>query len=414
MSAEAIREQADHPVAQNGSASPAGSHEGRELRRLRRIATVAADVTVTGPVVVRGRGEVVIGPGVVLDASVAPIELAAHGGRLEIGAGCYLGPGVSIEAMVGVALGQGTSLGPWSKILDSNHHQTAGDRSRSAPAVPVIVGAGARIGARAIVLPGGAMGDGATLADDSVLSGRVPAGAFVAGVPARLVKSLANGDDPVSVTGRSAGPGELAPFRVVVEDTPTARNSALAWQRGIARLDRGAPDGLRPLVGRADLAAAWLRAQVQLGSATRQGRAYARGSVLVDNRGQLVIGAGCSFAGGPVSSRLVIGPGARLALGHGTVLNFGVVLRADVGISLGERVMLGSRTVIVDRRDGFEGPVVVGDGAWLAHGVTILPGVTIGAGSAVSAGTVVDRDVPAGSLAVGSPLRVRPLSPTTP
>jgi acetyltransferase-like isoleucine patch superfamily enzyme len=52
------------------------------------------------------------------------------------------------------------------------------------------------------------------------------------------------------------------------------------------------------------------------------------------------------------------------------------------------------------------GPVV-GRGAQLGVNVTVLPYVVIGAGCLVGAGSVVTRDLPPGSVAHGSPARVR-------
>jgi maltose O-acetyltransferase len=51
-------------------------------------------------------------------------------------------------------------------------------------------------------------------------------------------------------------------------------------------------------------------------------------------------------------------------------------------------------------------PVIIGDGAWLASRVTILPGVTVGNGSIVAAGAVVTHDVPPNTLVAGVPARV--------
>ena len=69
--------------------------------------------------------------------------------------------------------------------------------------------------------------------------------------------------------------------------------------------------------------------------------------------------------------------------------------------------MFGSLVRVTDRG---QGPVVIGDDVWIAHGAVIEPGVTIGSGSVVAAGSVVSRDVPPGSLAIGNPARCMSLS----
>ena len=51
-------------------------------------------------------------------------------------------------------------------------------------------------------------------------------------------------------------------------------------------------------------------------------------------------------------------------------------------------------------------PVIIKQGAWIADGVIILRGVTIGENAIVSAGTVVDKDVPAGHVAQGNPMKI--------
>lgn len=54
-----------------------------------------------------------------------------------------------------------------------------------------------------------------------------------------------------------------------------------------------------------------------------------------------------------------------------------------------------------------EGPIVIGDQAWIAADVFIAPGVTIGRGAVVGARSSVFADVEAGMVAFGSPAKVQ-------
>jgi acetyltransferase-like isoleucine patch superfamily enzyme len=53
-----------------------------------------------------------------------------------------------------------------------------------------------------------------------------------------------------------------------------------------------------------------------------------------------------------------------------------------------------------------KGPTRVGDNVWCGANVVITSGVTIGERSVIGANSVVTGDVPAGSIAAGSPARV--------
>ncbi len=94
-------------------------------------------------------------------------------------------------------------------------------------------------------------------------------------------------------------------------------------------------------------------------------------------------------------------------------------LHVDLGaaVRIGNRVRLGHQVALltVDHEIGpsaqrcgdvLVAPVIIGDGAWLASRVTILPGVSVGNGSIVAAGAVVTNDVPPNTLVAGVPARV--------
>lgn len=50
--------------------------------------------------------------------------------------------------------------------------------------------------------------------------------------------------------------------------------------------------------------------------------------------------------------------------------------------------------------------VVINNDVWIGANVTILPGVTIGKCSVIGAGAIVNKSIPAYSIAVGNPVKV--------
>ena len=95
----------------------------------------------------------VVGPGTMIDMG------AVLGGRATVGANCHVGAGTVLAGVV-----------------------------EPASAVPVIVEDNVMIGANAVVLEGVRVGEGAVVAAGAVCVEDVPAGAVVAGVPARVIK----------------------------------------------------------------------------------------------------------------------------------------------------------------------------------------------------------------------------------
>ena len=53
-----------------------------------------------------------------------------------------------------------------------------------------------------------------------------------------------------------------------------------------------------------------------------------------------------------------------------------------------------------------KGGIRIDDDVWLGYGVIVLDGVHIGKGAVIGAGSVVNRDIPAGTIAAGVPARV--------
>jgi acetyltransferase-like isoleucine patch superfamily enzyme len=116
--------------------------------------------------------------------------------------------------------------------------------------------------------------------------------------------------------------------------------------------------------------------------------------------------------------------GNDVSIGSGSVvehhvrIGHGVRLHSNVFVpefsTLEDGCWLGPNVVLTNARyprspgakDDLRGPVVE-SGARIGANATLLPGVRIGRDALVGAGAVVTRDVPAGSVVVGNPARVR-------
>ena len=164
-----------------------------------------------GDPVVRNDGELVIGDDVLIAAFPATTHLvnAAHG-RLLVGHRVTIGHGVAIACHERIVIEDDAVIGPFVAVMDSDFHAVGS--SEPPPPRPVTIERGARLGARTIVLPGAHIGAGATVRAGSVVSGTVPAGAYVAGNPAL----------PIGVGPASAGSDDAAALvqRVFYLDAP--------------------------------------------------------------------------------------------------------------------------------------------------------------------------------------------------
>jgi acetyltransferase-like isoleucine patch superfamily enzyme len=114
-------------------------------------------------------------------------------GGLEIGEECFVGDECLLDLAEGVRLERQVTLAERVLILT---HTNVGYRDHPlqdrfpAMAAPVVVEAGAFLGANVTVLPGIRVGGRSFVAAGSVVTADVPARTLVAGVPARAVRTI--------------------------------------------------------------------------------------------------------------------------------------------------------------------------------------------------------------------------------
>ena len=108
-------------------------------------------------------------------------------GEIAIGDGVVISRGAHLVAFAGIRIGAGSMIGEYASIRDANHRFGTATPLRDAghDARPIEIGREVWIGRGAMVLPGVRIGDRAVVGANAVVTRDVPAGARVAGVPAR-------------------------------------------------------------------------------------------------------------------------------------------------------------------------------------------------------------------------------------
>jgi len=109
-------------------------------------------------------------------------------GKIDIADDCFIGWGCIIAAHGQLSIGQGTAIAEYVSIRDHNHMQDLGAVHLSKMDVkPVTIGQHVWIGAKVTIVAGVTIGDHAVVGANAVVTKNVPAGAKVAGVPARSI-----------------------------------------------------------------------------------------------------------------------------------------------------------------------------------------------------------------------------------
>ncbi len=170
-------------------------------------------------------GQLRVGHRFRLASRPVPSHLVAGAGAvLHIGNDVSIGCGAAIAAFQQVHIGDGTRVGPFVIIMDTNFHD-AGDQSLRHDCRPVIIGDGCRIGSRVTITRGVTIGDGAEILAGSVVSSPIPPGACAAGGRARIIGRA--GDMTSRWDGAAAALPDLLMASLDLESPPNLDGSPI-------------------------------------------------------------------------------------------------------------------------------------------------------------------------------------------
>lgn len=141
-----------------------------------------------------------------------------------------------------------------------------------------------------------------------------------------------------------------------------------------------------------------------------------RASLAAEEDGVIEIGDDCYIANASLvcSKRITIG--SRVLIAGGVTIADSDFHPMAPAMRVADTIAL---SLVGDRhhRPSVEAqPVIIEDDVWIGLNAVVLQGVTIGRGAIIGAGAVVNRSIPAWSIAVGVPARVvgrRPGAPDT-
>ena len=113
--------------------------------------------------------------------------------------------------------------------------------------------------------------------------------------------------------------------------------------------------------------------------------------------------------GVPTEWNWVVQHEARLKLGRNTDIGAFTYINAMNGVTIEEEVQIGSHCSIysVSTIDNKEGPVVLKKNCRIGAHSVVMPGVTVGENAVVGAMSFVNKDIPANTVAFGSPVRIK-------
>lgn len=157
---------------------------------LRSVTHIGKGVRALGKPRIENLGRMTLGDGTLVRSINVPVELCTEeGAELIVGKDVRLNYGTSIGATGKITIGDRVRVGPYSMIVDNDFHDIYNRNIRPKPR-PVVIEDDVWLGAKVAILPGVTIGRGSIVGTGAVVNKDVPPFSIVAGVPAKVIKTL--------------------------------------------------------------------------------------------------------------------------------------------------------------------------------------------------------------------------------
>jgi acetyltransferase-like isoleucine patch superfamily enzyme len=131
----------------------------------------------------------IIGTEIDASTTIFPPFYTNFGRFIKLGKNVFINHACSFLDLCNITIEDEVMIGPKVNLITENHPLDPNDR-KTVLLKPIVVKRNAWIGAAATILPGVTIGENAVVAAGAVVSRDVPANSIVAGVPAKVVKTL--------------------------------------------------------------------------------------------------------------------------------------------------------------------------------------------------------------------------------
>ena len=137
----------------------------------------------------RSRLSAIIGTEIDGSTTIFPPFYTNFGQFIRLGKNVFINHNCSFLDIGGITIEDDVQIGPSVKLTSENHPLDPADR-KTVLLQPILIKRNAWIGAGATILPGVTVGENAVVAAGAVVSRDVPPNTVVAGIPAKVVKTI--------------------------------------------------------------------------------------------------------------------------------------------------------------------------------------------------------------------------------